>query len=47
MKLVVSVPVEDRSQQSATFAHALRGPTLMYPLTPMGDQYLCAHSLLN
>jgi hypothetical protein len=41
----VSVPVEDGSQQSATFTHALKEPTLSCPLMPLADQYFHAHSM--
>jgi hypothetical protein len=39
----VSVPVEDGSQQSASFTHALKRSTLSCPLMPLADQYLRTH----
>jgi hypothetical protein len=41
----VSVPVEDGSQQLATFTYALKGPALACPLMPLVDQYFCTHSI--
>jgi hypothetical protein len=39
----VSVPVEDESQQSATFTHAHKGPALSCPLMSLADQYFRTH----
>jgi hypothetical protein len=44
---VISVRVEDGSQQSATLIHAHSRPALMRPLMPTMDQYLRAHSRLK
>jgi hypothetical protein len=40
----VSVSLENGSQQSATFTHAFKGPTLMCPLMPIVDQHFRVHS---
>jgi hypothetical protein len=39
----VSVPVENGSQQSSIFAHALKGQALTCPLMPIADQHFRAH----
>jgi hypothetical protein len=39
----VSVPVENESQQSTTFTHALKGLALAFPIMPLADQHFRAH----
>jgi hypothetical protein len=43
----VSVPAEDRSQQSSTFTHANKGPVLKYSIMLIKDQYWSTHSCLD
>jgi hypothetical protein len=39
----VSVPAEDRSHQSATLTHALKGPALTCPNVPLAYQHFRPH----